>query len=90
MKKTIIEQNTDFCYFCGRLATDRHHVWHGTSNRKKADEDGLTVMLCHFCHMNLHDKGIGDRLLMQVGQMAWENTYGTREDFIRRYGKSVL
>lgn len=63
---------------------------HGSANRKKADEDGLTVLLCADCHMDLHDHGIGDRLLMQVAQSCWEQKYGSREDFIKRYGKSYL
>ena len=89
-RKSIIPQG-EGCYLCHIWnATDRHHVIHGTAGRKKAEEDGLTVMLCHECHMSLHDQGIGDRLLQQVGQLCWEEHYGTREDFIARYGKSYI
>lgn len=90
-KKSIIPQkNEEKCFICGAWrATDRHHCLHG-SMRKKADEDGLTVMLCHECHMELHDHGTGDRLLQQIAQYHWEQTYGTRDEFRARYGKSYL
>lgn len=91
MKKSIIQPHDTKCYICGSWRpTDRHHCLHGTSMRKKADADGLTVLLCRECHMNLHDLGEGDRLLQQVAQWHWENEYGSREDFIKRYGKSYL
>ena len=92
MKQSVIfQEDNRKCYLCGSWdASDRHHVLHGTANRKKADEDGLTVMLCHRCHMRLHDQGIGDRLLQQVGQKVWEEKYGDREAFIARFGKSYL
>lgn len=89
-RKSIIDQ-PEGCYLCGIWnATERHHVLHGTANRKKAEEDGLTVMLCHACHASVHDKGIGDRLLQQVGQFTWEHVYGDRDAFIARYGKNYL
>ena len=92
MRKSIIfQEDNRKCYLCGDWnATDRHHCLHGTASRRKADEDGLTVMLCHTCHMRLHDQGEGDRLLQQAAQLVWEDVYGSREDFIKRYGKSYL
>ncbi len=91
MKKSIIH-NDDSCFICGSMRNlETHHVWHGTANRKLADEDGLTVKLCHQCHSNLHDKGTNDRMLMEVGEWAWLKVYGgTIIDFIKRYGRNVI
>ena len=88
--KSIV-QSEKKCFLCGcQVDLECHHLWHG-SNRKRADQDGLTVWLCVHCHRNLHDKGINDRELMEVGERAWlRETGGTIEDFIRRYGKNVL
>lgn len=84
-----IMQALNECYLCGRTGgLEKHHALHGTANRKLADEDRLVVYLCHSCHMALHDKGIGDRRIQKAAQAMWERTYGTREEFIRRYGKS--
>lgn len=89
-RKSII-QREKVCYICGTpVNLQLHHVWHGTANRKKADEDGLVVWLCVTDHVLLHDRGEHDKELMAVAQEAWEKEYGSREEFRRRYGKSIL
>lgn len=91
--KSIIqdELNQECCYLCGQWATDRHHCIHGNANRKLADKDGLTVMLCHTCHMNLHDKGNFDKELQRIAQTKWMEHYKkSADDFLKRYGKSYI
>lgn len=71
--------------------TERHHAIHGTANRKLADQDGLTVQLCHTCHKLLHDHGIHDRDLQQIAEKSYLEHYNASiEDFIKRYGKNFL
>lgn len=83
--------NKDSCYLCGQFAQTWHHCIHGTANRKLADRDGLTVRLCHTCHMNLHDKGNFDRELQRLAQVRWMEYYErSEEEFRKRYGKSYL
>ena len=85
------EAQQDYCYICGSIATDLHHCWHGTANRKLADRDGLTVMLCRKCHAYLHDKGMFDKELQKAAQKRWMEYFDKSEDdFRKRYGKSVL
>lgn len=85
--ESIIQKERE-CYLCGRsYPLHRHHVLHGF-NRKKADQDGLTVYLCIDCHIALHQLGFHDRELKKVAQEAWEHRYGTTEDFVKRYGKN--
>ena len=85
------ESKQDCCYICGQWATDTHHCIHGTANRKLADKDGLTVRLCHRCHMNLHDHGSFDRELQRIAQACWmEHFEKSEDDFRKRYGKSYL
>ena len=93
MRKSIMQDhNENLCYICGAYnPTDTHHVLSGTANRKKSDEDGLTVKLCRSCHRNIHDiGGKQERILKQAAQWCWEQEYGSREDFIKRYGKSWI
>lgn len=86
-----IIHSEDWCFICGGYATDTHHCIHGTANRKLADQDGLTVRLCHTCHMKLHDKGSWDKDLQSYAQIKWmEHNNASVEDFIKRYGKSYL
>jgi Zn-finger protein len=79
------------CKYCGSWNNlEVHHCIHGNGRRKLADEDGLTVYLCHKCHMELHDKGIADNFLQKLAQNYYEFHIGTREQFRQRYGKSYL
>lgn len=88
--KSIIQEDK-VCFLCGcRVNLELHHTWHG-ANRKIADKDGLTVWLCNQCHRNLHDKGMNDRYLMEIGEKSFLSHFNkTIKDFIKRYGKNVI
>ncbi len=94
MIKSIIS-NKKKCYECGSCSNLQvHHCWHG-SNRKLADEDGLTVYLCQRCHRRLHnDKNLSrdlDIKYMTIAEKAYLEFYNkTIEEFIERYGKNYL
>lgn len=93
--ESIITDDMESCYLCKtRCNLELHHCLHGTSNRKKADQDKLTVMLCHRCHHTLvHDNPDRtiDNALMQKAQIAWMRHNNKHVvDFIERYGKSYL
>lgn len=86
MAKSIIPHEEGECFIChSRGALQTHHCLHG-SRRKKADEYGLTVPLCVFCHRLLHDKGYYDRYLEQTAQMVFENKY-SHELWMEEFGK---
>lgn len=81
------------CYFCGATQRlEKHHIF-GGSLRKKSEQYGLTVTLCHDCHNEpphgVHfDAERNNRLKADAQTMcmlynAWEN-----EDFIRHFYKS--
>ena len=79
------------CRMCGSYNNlEVHHCIHGTANRKLADEDGLTVYLCHTCHMKLHDTRAYDLAYIQMAQHYYETHIGSRAKFRERYGKSWL
>lgn len=84
--------NGDRCYICGAYGPlERHHAMHGTANRKKAEEDGLTVNLCHKCHADLHDHGLEDKWIMQQAERIWLRYYSkTVEEWRGRYGKNYV
>ena len=93
MAKSIIQEDK-VCYVTGStLNLDCHHCIHG-SNRKKADKLGLTVLLRHDVHMALHahQKPFQnlDNELKKVAQLAYEEKVGTREDFLRYFGRNYL
>lgn len=95
---SIVQKDTSKCFLCGRNGwgdpLEKHHIF-GAANRKKSEQDGLFVYLCGFqCHREGHfavhrNRGTMDEL-HSVGQRAWENKYGTREEFMKRYHKNYL
>ena len=92
--KSILQEEKE-CYICHTTQNlNLHHVFNGTANRKKADQDGMTIYLCVRHHIgskySVHENQELDLLLKRKGQLAWERHYGNRDDFIKRYGKSYL
>ena len=88
--KSVIQANKDYCYVCGKpYATDEHHIFGGRT-RKKSDEDGMIIYLHRTCHRWLHDHPISSETFKIRAQKIWELKYGSRKDFIKRYGKSYI
>lgn len=94
--RSIIVDNLKTCYLCGSFrAVEVHHCIHGTSGRKLATRYHLLVGLCPECHRGtngVHGKN-GHNLdvrLKRLAQEKWEEKHGSREDFIRVFGKSYL
>ena len=100
---SILTKYTGFCAFCGRPTTEIHHLLIGP-DRKKADEDGLTLPVCSNCHtmaeplLSLHKNPMAMKLCKMLGQVAYEKnavsegqtTEGAREAFRKRYRESYL
>lgn len=93
--KSIIHDD-ELCYLCTLApGTEVHHCIKGTANRKKSEQYGLTVRLCPECHRGTkgvhgRDGHAKDQILKEVAQRRFEEVCGTREDFIREFGKSFL
>ena len=91
MAKSIIQTNKEVCYWCRKTGIlHPHHVFNG-AYKKKSEEDGMIVFVHDFpCHRQIHDIYQNELEIKQNGQRLWEQFYGTREEFIERYGKSYL
>lgn len=91
-----IVQTKRECYICGLSATlEMHHVFFGSANRKKSDEDGCVVWLCHYHHTgsknSVHFNIKVDRELKRQCEEVWLKHYNkTVDDFIKRYGRNYL
>lgn len=91
MEKIQIDEN--ICSVCGKRiigARNLHHIMNGTAYRTKSDEDGLVVYLHPTCHQWLHNHPMSMRTFKQRAQRYYEANIGTREQFIKRYGKNYL
>ena len=83
------------CYVCKKLWNlHMHHIFYGAGRRSLSDQYGCWVYLCAY-HHNMSDEGVHfnkerDLRLKRECQEEWEKQYGSREDFIRVFGKSYL
>lgn len=83
------------CWKCGKFGTEKHHVIFGSANRKQADKYGLLVGLCYEHHRGtsgVHGRD-GKHLnedLKYYAQYAFEQKIGSREDFMKIFGKSYM
>lgn len=73
---------------------EEHHVFNGP-NRRNSEKYGLKVYLCYVCHRDnkLGVHGCNTELrerLQQAGQQAFENKIGSREEFMKIFGKNYL
>jgi hypothetical protein len=96
--KSIMQTEKE-CYFCGNtIGLDEHHVFGGWGNRQIAEKYGLKVYLCNDftnnkCHKRIHegeDKVELMEMLHKRGQEAFESRWGTREDFMKKFGRNYL
>ncbi|MGL5513223.1 MAG: hypothetical protein ACRDBM_08365 [Sporomusa sp.] len=101
--KSVVTEYTDYCTFCGKPREAEHHLLFGC-DRKKADEDHLTLPVCNNCHntgkiaCRIHGNSMAEKLSKIAGQLAYEKRkvaegmteFEAREDFRRRYYKSYL
>lgn len=90
--KSIISKTKE-CFVCGTdYNIHEHHIF-GGPNRKLSEKHGLKVCLCGY-HHNLSNEGVHfnkelDTELKELGQRAFELN-GSREEFIRIFGKNYL
>lgn len=93
MKKSIITDNMDFCFVCGRPRECIHHVYYGVANRRIADKHGFVIPLCNSCHTGrngVHFNKVLDQKIKQHCQAKFEALGHTREAFRLLFGKSYL
>ena len=98
MSNSILCGKEKVCFICNAFAPTfpihKHHVIHGTANRKLSEQYGLWVYLCDK-HHNMSNDGVHnnfpfDVVLKKYAQEKFEQVHGDRADFIRIFGKSYL
>lgn len=68
---SIMTDDFETCYICGRPAAEIHHVLHG-ADKKLSEKYGLMVPLCRSCHERVHHVGgLYDKELKQDAQRAY-------------------
>lgn len=103
--KSIMQEDKTRCYLCGGLAywtdeevldrIEEHHVFGGNPGRKLSEKYGLKVYLHGIkCHRmgkdSAHMNGLISENLKAAGQKRFEEVHGTREEFIKIFGKNYI
>ena len=93
---SIFTDDMDKCIFTGSPYVERHHVFPGVANRKKCEKYGFVAPLRYDLHPNgtrffptLENQKI-DPYLRRQCQEWYEEHVGSREDFIKEFGKSWI
>lgn len=92
--KSIITDDFEHCYLCGRPAECVHHMLPG-AKRKASDRLGLVVPLCNDCHTTgpnaVHSSGGVNILndLKRIAQSIYEETH-SRDHWMMNVGKNYL
>lgn len=94
--KSILTDDMEHCMYTGSAPVERHHVFYGMGGEMKAkcERYGFIAPL----RPDLHPNGVFagqaaktvDISLKQRCQAYYEEHYGTREEFIKEFGKSYL
>ena len=94
MSKSIVS-NEKSCFLCGTtLNLHKHHVYGGQGRRDLSEKYGCWIWLCA-AHHNMSNFGVHndhdlDLMLKKLCQKRWEQTYGTRDQFIQTFRKSYI
>lgn len=95
MKKlfSVFTDDIDHCMLTGCAPVERHHIF-GAANKWRSEKYGFIAPL----RPDLHPNGVFagpsakevDLMLKRKAQTYYEEHYGTREDFIKEFGRSYL
>lgn len=72
------------CLICGSWNIEEHHIF------KTANEYGFKVWLCPTHKEQCKENSKLDIEIKQLGQKNFEYHYGTREEFIKTFGRSYI
>ena len=90
---SVFTDDMDSCMFTGNSPVERHHVF-GGANRKRSEKYGFVAPLRPDLHPNGVFAGQSAKLvdirLKKMSQEYYEEHYGTREEFIKEFGKNYL
>lgn len=90
--KSIIQEDTNYCFACGRYGTEIHHIFFGTSNRKMSDKYRCVVGLCYEHHRGnkgVHHNRELDLELKRMAQKRFQDIY-PEYDFLAIFGRNYL
>ena len=95
MYHSILQKDTERCLIChSNIWLEWHHVF-GAALKKKSEEYGLMVRLCHYDHNEPplgvhHNKEVRLKLRAYAQKKAMEHHNLTGEQWLSLFGKNYL
>lgn len=90
---SVFTDDMEHCYFTGYAPVEHHHIFN-KYNKKRSEQYGFIMPLRPDLHPNgVHagaDAKLIDTRLKIMAQEYYEAHYGTREQFIKEFGRSYL
>lgn len=95
MASKSIVSNDRKCVFCDTtIDLHKHHIFYGRGRRDLSEQYGCWAYVCanhhNMTNMSVHHNKAFDKALKELAQVAWEKKYGTRDDFVKIFGRSYL
>lgn len=94
--RSVIQNNLETCFITGSPNVAVHHIFPGIGRRKLCEKYGFLVALEPRYHnmssYSVHavpNAGL-DLQFKQMAQKYFEEHYGSRQDFIKEFGKNYL
>lgn len=91
--KSAFTDDMDHCFYTGNAPVERHHIF-GGSRKASSERYGYIIPLRPDLHPNGvfagQAAGLIDKELKQMAQRHFEENIGTREEFIKEFGKSYI
>ena len=91
MKSVLTDENT--CVVCGSENVEWHHIFAGIGRRRISDRYGYVIPLCADHHRGsdgIHFNKKMDVFFKGVAEMHFLEHHGTKEDFIKMFGKNYI
>lgn len=86
---SVFTNNLKYCVICRNKKEHLHEVFFGR-NRLKSIEFGFVIPLCSLCHSEMHRNHEWQEFWHRKGQLYFESKIGSRDEFIKEFGKSYL
>ena len=88
-RSSVFTEDLNHCIICKSRRDNLHEIFFG-KNRIKSMELGFVIPLCYEHHIGMHKHHEWQENWHEKGQLYYEEHLGSRDDFIREFGKSYL
>lgn len=90
---SVLVDSLEYCLVCGRPHPHKHEIFFGQRNRKLSIKYGFVIPLCYEHHEGNNSPHHNREIDLRYKRMArqyYEEHIGTREEFIKEFGKSYM